>query len=313
MAVNRPAIGVESVVYAVLTESTDVVGGTPTWGTVAALAPVAKVEFKQNGSIATDFGDDAPNFVATTTGKLQATIELFDVQESEYATILGAATANGLVADGARDSAPWVAIGYKQWLGGVASDGVTRYYRYKWLLKGRFSKPDQGGDTKKETINFKHVTLNAEFVPLISSTAGYYQMTLRTDTSTASAAFQTAYFTQPVYTLSQDLGAFVLTSGVGSAASHFITLTFTKTAASTTTLTTVAPITSANFSMSTIAGTAVSGTFTYAYGVASTTPTVTITNALIVTATYVCVGLTTIKDANGVGITAEKALIITVT
>lgn len=313
--VNRPRIGIESLVYAVLTESSDVSAGTPTYGAVTALAPAAQIMVKQNGTIVTDFADDKPAFVSNTTGKIQVTFEGMDVQESDYATLLGASTGNGLVADGALDQSPWIALGYKQLLGGLDGSG-NKVYIYRWLLKGKFAKPDEGGQTKKETINFQHVTLNAEFVPLLaSSNSLLYQISLRTDTTTAAAAVISGFFTQPIYNTAVDLGALTLTSGVGTGATHTITLTFTKTQTTTTTITQIATLVGQALTqlvVSTVAGTMLTTGFSYGYGATSTTPTLAITNATISTATYVVVALNTITDTFLVGCT-PKALTITVT
>ena len=149
---SRPAIGIEGAVYCLLNESTDVSGGTPTYGTVKALFPSAKLTVNPNGSVATDWADDGPSFVATTTGKYQVSLEVQDMDPAAYAEVTGQTRANGIAADGSLDTAPYVAFGYKQWLGGLDGSG-NKVYRYKWLLKGKFSKSQEGGETKKDIVS----------------------------------------------------------------------------------------------------------------------------------------------------------------
>jgi phi13 family phage major tail protein len=302
---SAPAIGIEGAVYALLNESTDVLAGTPTYGAVKALFPSAKLTVNPNGSVATDWADDGPSFVATTTGKYQLSLEAQDVDPAAYAEITGQTRANGIAVDGSLDSAPYVAFGYRQWLGGLDSSGNKRY-RYKWLLKGKFSKAQEGGETKKDTISYQHMTLAAEFTKLIAN--NNIQTTIRTDASDAPAATISAWFNAPVISSTVDLGALTLTSAAGVISTKTFTLTFAKAGGGTTTIVDGSAVNVAIALAST--GTLIALT-TFTPGSASTTPTLAVvTSATLTGVAYTVFVTAQIHDANGVAC-VQKSVTVT--
>jgi phi13 family phage major tail protein len=304
MGITRPRIGIESVVYALLTESSDVVGGTPIYGTVKSLAGAAKLTVNQNGTVATDYFDDGPGWVGTTTGKIQVSLELADFQEDAYAEILGVSRSNGINADNSLDTAPYIAFGYKQWLGGL--DGsLNKVYVYKWLLKGKFSKPQQGGTTKKDTLAPEHTTISGEFAKL--NAGNIYQTSARTDDSAVSATTLTNWFNQPVVTNSVSLSAVTVGSATGSISGKTITIPFSKGSSETFNL--VAPTNGNQITISVVStGLLLAGTNSYAVGTAGTAPTITITNANIANVAYL-VNVVNVVDTNGVVATQKSQLV----
>jgi|GEM_PF-4221656 phi13 family phage major tail protein len=222
---TRPAIGIEGLVVALLNISTDVVGGTPTWQTPVPLAPLAKLTLKPNGTVATDFADDGAAFSATTTGKIQVDLELQDVIPSSLALVTGSSYANGILQDNSVDTAPYVALGYKQWMAGEDANG-NKVYRYVWLLKGVLAKPDEGGETKKDTLKYEHLTLKGEFTKMWATTA--YRTLARTDDLNVSSANLTNWFNQPVFSNTADLSAFTLAVTTGAGATKTLLFTFSK-------------------------------------------------------------------------------------
>lgn len=297
---QRPAIGIESAVYAILTESSDVAGGTPTWGTVKSLFASAKLTVNPNGSVATDWGDDGPVFSATTTGKYQLSLEAIDVDPAAYAEITGQTRANGIALDGSLDTAPYVAFGYKQWLGGTDGSG-NKVYRYKWLLKGKFAKAQEGGETKKDTINYQHMTLAGEFVKLAANNV--IQSTIRTDASDTSATLISNWFTTPVYATSADLGALTLTSAAGTISTKTFVLTFAKAGGGSTT---IAHADSTNVIISVGSTGSQIALTTFTPGSASATPTLSVVTSATLTGVPYTVCVTgSLKDANGVPVTLK--------
>lgn len=292
---SAPAIGIEGAVYALLSESTDVLAGTPVYGTVKNFFPSAKLTVNPNGSVATDWGDDGPSFVATTTGKFQLSLEIQDMDPAAYAEITGQTRANGIAADGSLDTAPYVAFGYKQWLGGLDGSGNKRY-RYKWLLKGKFAKSQEGGETKKDTINYQHMTLTAEFTKLIANNV--IQTTIRTDASDTPAATVTAWFTAPVYSTTVDLGALTLTSAAGTITTKTFVLTFAKAGGGTTT---ISDASAANVAIALASTGTLIPLTTFTPGSASTTPTVSVvTSATLTNVPYTVFVTAGLHDANGI-------------
>jgi phi13 family phage major tail protein len=302
---SAPAIGIESAVYALLTESSDVLAGTPVYGTVKSLFPSAKITVNPNGSVATDWGDDGPSFVATTTGKYQLSLEAQDVDPAAYAEITGQTRTNGVAVDGSLDTAPYVAFGYKQWLGGLDGSGNKRY-RYKWLLKGKFSKAQEGGETKKDTISYQHMTLAAEFTKLIAN--NNIQTTVRTDASDTPAATITNWFNAPVIGATVDLGALTLTSAAASISSKTFTITFAKAGGGTTT---IADASSYNIAIAlNSTGTLIALT-TFTPGSANVAPTVAVVTSATLTAVAYTVFVTAdLHDANGVAC-VQKSVTVT--
>lgn len=302
--VKRPRIGIQDVVYAVLTESSDVSGGTPTYGSPAALAGAMKFNTKHNGGLSTLFADDRAAFTANFVGKRQVSVDLFDVDPAAYATILGMTRANGINADSPLDQSPYVAIGYKILLAGSAT--TAEHYIYRWLLKGKFSKADEGGDTKADSINYQAVTLNAEFIDLAAN--GYYQTSIRTDDTDVAATTITNWFNAPVISTSVSLSAVTLSSGAGSTSGKTITLTFGKGSSESFSL--VAPVDDTEVLVSVVStGLLLAGTYTYSVSAAGTTPTLTIANANIAGVAYLVTVTSKLKDVNGVAVTPKSILV----
>jgi phi13 family phage major tail protein len=296
---SSPAIGVESAVYAILTESSDVLGGTPVYGTVKNFFPTAKLTINLNGSVATDWGDDGPSAIATTTGKVQVSLEVQDIDPAAYAEITGQTRANGITADNSLDTSPYIAFGYKQLL-------IGGKYRYKWLLKGKFSKSSEGGETKKDTINYQHMTLAGEFGRLIAN--GNFQTGIRTDASDTPAATVTNWFNAPVIAPTVDLGALTLTSATGVISTKTFTLTFAKAGGGTTTIADGATYNVAIALAST--GTLIALT-TFTPGSASTTPTLAVvTSATLTGVAYTVFVTAQLHDASGVAC-VQKSVTVT--
>lgn len=302
VAIKKPQIGIQDVVFATLTESTDVSGGTPTYGTVTALAGGMKFEMNPNSGLAPLYADDKAAVVASFTGRWQGNVDLYDIEPSSYATIMGMTRASGMEADTYLDQAPWVAIGYKILL---YASGSTTYYRYRWLLKCKFGKPQQGGETKKEGIDYKALTLPMEAVPLLAN--NIIQVSVRTDDSEASATTLTNWFNAPVLSTSVSLSAVTLSSLAGDASAHTITATFGKGSSETFAL--VAPTDNTQISVSVVStGLILAGTYTYTASAAGTAPTLTITNSNIANVAYL-VAIHGLKDTNGVSVTYVSGLV----
>lgn len=286
---SSPAIGISNAVYALLNESTDVSGGTATYGTVKSFFPIAKCTVNPNGAVYTDFGDDAAVVSATTTGKIQVSLEILDIDPAAYAEVTGQTRANGIATDTGTDTAPYLAFGFRQLL-------ANGSYRYVWLLKGKFAKSQEGGDTKKDSINYQHVTLAGEFVKLLSNNA--QKTTIRTDATDVSATTVSNWFTAPVTSNSIDLGALTLTSAAGTISTKTFVLTFAKAGGGTTT---IADASAANIVISVGSTGSQIALTTFTPGSASTTPTVSVvTSATLTGVPYTVCATAQLHDANGV-------------
>jgi phi13 family phage major tail protein len=302
MAANTPRlrIGASDIVYAVLNEASDVVGGTPTWGTPVSLPNAKAISFDPGSSLFTGFYDDGAKFSADTVGVLKLQLTLGDITPTAEAEILGHTYTGGQIQQTTLDQAPYVAVGWKTLRTG------TSVYDFYWLYKGKFRKPTIDAKTKEATITPTDVVLEGNFVGLTSK-AGLYANKLRTDDDAAAAATITGFFTT-VPLATANLNALTVTAAEGTAGdAKKIVYTFAKTGgasfsiAPTTITTTTCPCY--------VAGALKAGA--YVVGAAGTTvvvkftPTSAFTSAQVVT----CPVTAGAKDTDGVGATPYSVAI----
>lgn len=152
-------IGCDNLVYAKMTTE-DSVSGPPEYGTVTAAPGVMSININPNGAQETLFADDGPMETASTLGKIEVEIQKNELTPQILADLLGHKTdTNGVLVYGDSDVPPWVAIGFRT----LKSSGN---YRYVWLLKGKFTEPEDQNETKGDSINFQAATISGQFVKL---------------------------------------------------------------------------------------------------------------------------------------------------
>ena len=297
---GAPKIGLDKVYVASLT--TDDGTNVPTYGTPVLLAGAAKMTGNPNGTLVTDWGDNGPFFTMNARGNLQASMELIDIDPAVLAAVLGQTRANGITQEGILDQAPYYAVGFRVWIGGLDSLGA-KIYEYFWYLKGKFTIPEQGAETKKETISPQHTTLSAEFVKLAYNDVMCVHG--RTDYSLTTAA-AAAWFNQPVTSASASLTAVTVGTIAGSALAHTITIPFAKSGETFSLATPAA----GDITVSVVStGLLLSGTTTYTASVAGTAPTITIANINIAAVAYLVSVTSDVVDNNGVHVTPLSQLV----
>ena len=298
-----PKIGLDKVYVAALSADDGTIA--PTWGTPQLLSGAAKLTGNPNGNLVTDWGDNGPFFVTNSRGNLQATLELIDVDPVVLAEILGQVRANGITQEGALDQSPWYALGFRVWIGGL--EGADKIYEYFWYLKGKFTVPEQGAETKKDTISPQHTTLNAEFAKLnfndVLSTHA------RSNGVGVAASTITNWFNAPVYESAFSATPVTLSSGAGVASTHKITLTFGKSGETFSLRQPTDPLEVSVVVDST--GLLIAGTTTFVPSAEGVAPTLEITNANITNVKYI-VFVNGLKDSNGVKVT-PKSIAVTPT
>ncbi len=215
-------IGASGFVYALLTESSDVLSGTPTYGSPVSCPNVKTIDFDPASSLFTGFYDDGPKFSADTVGVMKLTATFADLSPTNEAALLGHTYTGGQVQKKATDASPYVAIGWKTLRTGTT--GGTNIYDYFWLYKCKARKPQVAAQTKADTISPSEVQLEFNCVALISQ-GGLYQNKLRTDDDAAAAATISGFFST-VALPSADLTALTVTAAEGSAGT--IAFTFAK-------------------------------------------------------------------------------------
>lgn len=149
-------IGLSDIYYATLTsdDATSAVYGTP-----VKIAGAIQANINPNASNETLFADDGPMETASSLGQIALELIAADLPQEVQAVLLGHSTdpLTGIMTRKSTDVPPWVAIGFKS----MKSNG---HYRYVWLVKGKFSAPEQKHQTKGDKISFQSPTIAGSFV-----------------------------------------------------------------------------------------------------------------------------------------------------
>jgi len=306
MATTNPGIvvGVSGFVYSLLTDGTDISGGTATYGTVYPITGLKSANYKAAGSLSRFYGDNGVFASSETTGDQSISIDLADLPPQDRARILGHSYANGQIVQASTDVSPYVAVGFK-----LSLDGANGYV---WFTKVKFSKPDQGATTKESSVNYQSQMIEGAVVNLICNSA--YRTTIRTDDASAPAATLTGWFTNPVISNNVDTTALTVVITAGAGATKTMLATFSKASASgsipftipTASITAIASaLQAAKVSDGSTAGPLSAVILSAGTGFSNSTVTVTITTNVAATAVYNLIAAgSAIKDASGVSVTA---------
>jgi phi13 family phage major tail protein len=298
---QRPRIGLRDVVYAVLDESTDIVGGTPSYGTVYPLANSLDLSFDPGSSSASLFADDGLAFAAETVGEMKITLGNADILPEDMARILGHTYANGQIVDNTLDQSPYIALGAKMLRSG--KDSTSLVYDYVWMYKCKLQKPKFDAKTKGASIEYQTPMLEGLVTKLTSSSN--YRLRMRTDDPNADATTLSGFFTT-VLLPSASLTAVTVGTIVGSSSAHTITVPFAK---SGETFSMIVPNVK-DITVSVVStGALIAGTSTITASVAGTAPTLIIANANVAAVAYLVSVTSDVKDINGVAVTPKSQLV----
>lgn len=230
MAKENPVIGLDNVVIAELL-SDDVNGVT--YDTPIALKGAVNASVNPNSDVAVDYADNGPFFVMNNRGDTELTLELTNVAPAVQAKMLGQKRSGGITVETPMDSAPYFAMGFRVWVGGTDENG-NKIYEYMWLAKGKFSVPESGAETKKESVSFQHKNMTAQFVATIFVPNGQDSGTIcthcRSDVDTSSAVIAN-WFNAPVISVASQANTITVTSAAQS--NDKVTITFAATTATT--------------------------------------------------------------------------------
>lgn len=149
-------IGVSDLHYALLTK--DDPKDAIEWGTPVRIVNLIEVEMNENVSTNTLFADDGAAITATTTGELEVTLNVAEIDIATEAALLGKTVdSKGVLLSSTGDQAPWVAMGFKS----LMENGK---YEYVWLYKGKFARSSQTYTTKGDAVEFQTDTITGKFV-----------------------------------------------------------------------------------------------------------------------------------------------------
>lgn len=297
MAISqKPVTGVSDIVYALMTDGTDVIGGTPLYGTVYSLPNAIDVSFSPGSSMTTLYADNGPAISSETIGDMTITLGVADLEPAHVARLMGHTYSGGAIEYNVDDVSPYVALGCKVQL----TDGA---YGYVWYSKVKFSKPDESAKTRGASIEYQTPTIEGRPVKLTST--GVYRVKVRTDDALASSTLISNFFTAPVISVSQDLGAITAAITRVSATTSFV---FTKAGGGNITLT------QANLTASTLpiwkSGSSVAGTYVISNN-GTATVTVIFTPTVAFGANYITAGVDkdAVYDQNGVYVSQASVAI----
>lgn len=155
---NVPVIGLDNFHYTPITSDTTT---STVYGTAVKVPNVTQCNINFNSAIETFFADDGPAVVYSQIGEVEIEVGVADLSPTDYAFLIGADYARGVVEYGTGASAPDVAISFRS----QKADGS---YRYLTVLKGKFSVPEANHETKADGVNFQPQTLMFKGVQRLS-------------------------------------------------------------------------------------------------------------------------------------------------
>ena len=211
---ERPKIGLSGLVLAqVLSDDENgIVYDTPFRIPGAVVATI-----NPNSSVDTDYADDGAFFAQNNRGNTELSLEMIDITPENEAKMLGQRRVNGVTIETDLDQSPYFAFGAKVLMAGSDENGDA-VYTYLWYAKGKFSVPESGGSTKKDTIEFGHKNLTAQFVKTQfvpdGQKSGTIGSRIRTDDPAVPAALVSSWFNAPVISTSQDTSEFTVTAAL---------------------------------------------------------------------------------------------------
>lgn len=205
MANEAPKIGLDQVHIArVLSDDANgIVYDTP-----IALKGAVNASVNPNSDVATDYGDNGVFFVTNNRGNTEMSLELVGIDPDTRALMLGQTKSNGVTIETPLDQSPYFAVGFRVWIAGE-KDGEKRY-QYFWYAKGKFSVPETGGSTKKDTIEFGHENMTAQFAQTVFN--GIICTHARNDDDSVPASVISNWFNAPVVSAILDASELTVTA-----------------------------------------------------------------------------------------------------
>ena len=295
---ERPKIGLSGLVLAkVLSDDENgIVYDTPVSIPGAVVATI-----NPNSSVETDYADNGAFFAQNNRGNTELSLEMIDISPENEALMLGQARSGGVTVETDLDQSPYFAFGGKILLAGSDASGDA-VYEYFWYAKGKFSVPESGGETKRDSITFGHKNLTAQFVKTQYVPDGQKSGSIcthcRTDDAGVPAATISGWFSQPIVQLSQSLSAVTVAATISGGK---LVLTGSKGTAERFTFAEASAKLGETIIVTDSSGAPVEGSL--AFGGTATAPTITFTKAADANAFTAVTVTSGLKDNFGVGVT----------
>lgn len=292
MANEAPKIGLDKVYIAkVLSDDENGI----TYDTPIALPGGVNASVNPNSDVATDYADNGVFFVTNNRGNTELTLEMIDIDAATLALMLGQTKTNGITVEKPLDQSPYFAVMFRVWIAGTDANGNNRY-QYFCYAKGKFSVPETGGSTKKESIEFGHINVTAQFAQTIAN--GVICTHARSDDADVSADVIEHWFDAPIVSVSQNTNA---VSVVATVSSGKLVLTGSKGTGDEFTFAPSSAKLGETIIVTDASGNPVDGTL--AFGGTASAPTITFTKATGANAFTAVTVTSGLKDNYGVGVT----------
>lgn len=298
MSNERPKIGLSGLVLAkvISDDENGIVYDTPVKIPGAVVATI-----NPNSTVESDFADDGAFVAQNNRGNTDLALELIDISPENEAMMLGQRRVNGVTVETDLDQSPYYAFGGRVLLAGSDEDGDA-VFEYFWYSKGKFSVPESGGETKRDTLTFGHKNLNAQFVKTQYIPDGQKSGTIcakcRTDDPAVPASLIEHWFDAPVVSTSQSTSAVTVTAATSDGK---LVLTGSKGTAESFTFAQATARLGETIIVTDASGELVAGTLEF--GGTATAPTITFTKAEDANAFTAVTVTSGLKDNNGVGVT----------
>ena len=182
--VNSAPIGVENLVYAILTDETTLTYSSPT-----LISPAINVKINPKSNSDTLYADNRAVETVTSLGEIDVEIETQDLPLEVQAALLGHTldSTSKVMCSNVQDSAPYVAVGFK-------IKKANGKYRYVWLLKGKFSEPEEEHSSQEDKTKFQTPKIKGTF---LTRTDGKWKYTADEDSGfTGGAAWFNSVYSQ---------------------------------------------------------------------------------------------------------------------
>lgn len=140
-----PFIGLDMFHYAIL--KSDEKGKTE-YEEPVHIPNVVEAGFNPNSSNEVFFGDNGPAASYSQIGAPEVAINIGDLPPKDYAAVMGTKYNKGQIRYSDDANPPEVAIGYRR----LKTNGE---YRFLWFYKGKFSLPEENGQTKNDSVEFQ--------------------------------------------------------------------------------------------------------------------------------------------------------------
>lgn len=184
--INSAPIGVENLVYAILTDENAFTYDTPN-----LVSPAINIKINPKSNSDTLYADNRAVETATSLGEIDVEIQTQDLPLEIQSALLGHkidSTSKVMCSD-VQDSAPYVAMGFK-------IKKANSKHRYVWLLKGKFSEPDEEHSSQEDKTKFQTPTIKGTF---LTRTDGKWKYTADEDSGfTGGAAWFNKVYGQPI-------------------------------------------------------------------------------------------------------------------